>query len=447
VSRLGVAILGAALLAAHPAGAVDGDRYGEVSVTKPNGPARGTVLLFSGPDGWGAAEGLAAAKLADDGALVVGIDSRFYQYRLAEVKEACHVLIGDAEGLSRSIQRDFGTGGYQLPILAGLGMGGTLAASTLAQSRVDTLAGAVSVNPPTDPTPGQPPCSDVSALTVAPHAWGQGPGKLPGFWAVGLGSDAEPALRQRLSDWTAHGTVIDRQDIAAGTTDADALVALVEPHLAPPAALASAADLPLVEMPAASPSGTMAVVVSGDGGWRDIDRQVATELQSAGVSVVGWDSLRYFWHRKGPDDFGRDLAAVLRDYTAKWHPKRIILIGYSFGADVLPFGYNRLPDGLRHKVAMLALLGFAKTADFEIQVTGWLGAAASSRALPTAPEIEPIPGGLVQCFYGEDEDDSACPDLAKRGAEVVKTPGSHHFGGDYAALVQRMLAGLNRRGT
>ena len=404
-------------------------------------------MLFSGQDGWGAAEGLAAAKLAEDGALVVGIDSRFYQYRLAEVKEACHVLIGDAEGLSRSVQRDFGDGGYQLPILAGLGVGGALAAATLAQSRVDTLAGAVSLNLPAEPAPGQPACSDVSALTVAPNALSEGPGKLPGFWTVGLGPDAAPPVRARLTDWASHGTVIDRQDIATGTTDADALVALVEPHLAAPAAIASAADLPLVEMPAASPSGTMAVVVSGDGGWRDIDRQVANELQAAGVSVVGWDSLRYFWHRKSPDDFGRDLAAVLRDYTVKWHPKRVILIGYSFGADVLPFGYARLPDGLRHKVAMIALLGFAKAADFEIQVTGWLGAAASARALPTAPEMEHVPGGLVQCFYGEDEADSACPDLAGRGAEVVKTPGSHHFGGDYAALVQRILAGLNRRGT
>jgi type IV secretory pathway VirJ component len=159
------------------------------------------------------------------------------------------------------------------------------------------------------------------------------------------------------------------------------------------------------------------------------------------------DSLRYFWHRKSPDEFGQDLTAVLQHYIAAWRPKRVILVGYSFGADVLPFGYNRLPDGLRKRVAMLALLGFGAAADFEIRVTGWLGAAASTAALPVKPEMERIPGALVQCFYGEDEDDSACPGLADRGAEVVKTPGAHHFGGDYPLLVQRILAGLGRRGT
>jgi type IV secretory pathway VirJ component len=68
-------------------------------------------------------------------------------------------------------------------------------------------------------------------------------------------------------------------------------------------------------------------------------------------------------------------------------------------------------------------------------------------ALPVQPEMEQIRGALVQCFYGEDETDSACPEQAARGSEVVKTPGSHHFGGDYKLLVQRIMAGLEKRGT
>ncbi len=440
------ALLAALLLAPHMAGAVDGDRFGEVTVTKPAGPMRGMVLLLSGDAGWGAVERDAAARLAQQGALVVGIDSRFYLYRLAEVDEPCHALIGDAEGLSRLIQRDDASGGYRLPILAGVGVGGALAQSILAQARVNTVAGAVSLNPPADQAPGRPACSDVAAMTMTPDAAVRGPGAMHGFWTVGLRPDMAPAVRARLADWTAGGAVIDQQDVAAGTSDADALVALVAAHLQAPAS--SVLDLPLIELPAADPSGTLAVVVSGDGGWRDIDQVVAGALQKAGVSVVGLDSLRYFWHRKSPDEFGGDLTAVLQHYVAAWHPKRVILVGYSFGADVLPFGYNRLPDPLRARVAMLALLGFGTAADFEIRVTGWLGAAASAGALPVMPEMERIPGALVQCFYGEDEAaDSACPGLAGRGAEVVKTPGAHHFGGDYPALTQRILAGLGRRGT
>ena len=439
------ALLAGLLLTPRMAAAVDGDRFGEVSVTKPAGALRGVVLLLSGRDGWGAAERDAAAKLAQDGALVVGIDSRFYLYRLAEVDEPCHALIGDAEGLSRLIQRDDTNGGYRSPILAGVGVGGALAQSILAQARVNTVAGAVSLDPPVDPAVGRPACSDVAAMTMAPDAAAHGPGAMHGFWTVGLRPDAPAAERTRLADWAAAGTVIDQQDTAAGTSDADALVALVAPHLE--ARASSVLDLPLVELPAPDPSGTLAVVVSGDGGWRDIDRTVADDLQAAGVSVVGLDSLRYFWHRKSPDEFGQDLTAVLQHYSDAWHPKRIILIGYSFGADVLPFGYNRLPYALRKRVAMLALLGFAPAADFEIRVTGWLGAAPSGVALPVQPEMERISGPLVQCFYGEDEADSACPEQAVRGSEVVKTPGSHHFGGDYSLLVQRIMAGLVKRGT
>ena len=168
----------ASLLVARPAAAIDGDRFGEVTLSKPNGPPSGTVLLFSGADGWGNAETAAAAKLAQDGAMVVGIDSRYYLYRLSEVKEACHVLIGDTEALSRSVQRDYGAGGYELPILAGLGVGGQIAAAALAQSRMDTLAGAVSVGMPAEAPPGAPSCTNVSTLTVAPDAASRGPGRV-----------------------------------------------------------------------------------------------------------------------------------------------------------------------------------------------------------------------------------------------------------------------------
>ena len=49
--------------------------------------------------------------------------------------------------------------------------------------------------------------------------------------------------------------------------------------------------------------------------------------------MVGWNSLRYFLIRKDPDRAARDLELILRHYLGRWHKKRVILIGYSFGAD------------------------------------------------------------------------------------------------------------------
>ena len=52
---------------------------------------------------------------------------------------------------------------------------------------------------------------------------------------------------------------------------------------------------------------------------------------------------------------------------------------------------------------------------------------------------------MVQCFYGEDEDDSVCPTLDGTGTMVIKTPGSHHFNRDYEALAQQILAAWRKR--
>ena len=51
----------------------------------------------------------------------------------------------------------------------------------------------------------------------------------------------------------------------------------------------------------------------------------------------------------------------------------------------------------------------------------------------------------VQCFYGEDEEGSLCRLPALAGAEVIRTAGGHHFDGDYRALAQRVLDGIEKR--
>jgi type IV secretory pathway VirJ component len=200
-------------------------------------------------------------------------------------------------------------------------------------------------------------------------------------------------------------------------------------------------DLPLVELPVDTAGSVMAVIYSGDGGWRDIDKDIAGYLQSKGVPVVGVDSLRYFWAEKKPDQTAKDLDRILEHYRAAWHRPDVLLIGYSFGADVLPFAYNRLPPAAKAAVRRLVLLGPSLSADFEIHVTGWLGLDSGPEAPPLAPELKRLDPGLVECVYGREEEDSGCtlPELA--GATLVKTEGGHHFDGDYVTLAQDILAG------
>ncbi len=436
----------AGLSAAGTAHAVDGGRFGEVRLVEPHGEVRGFVVLFADRGGWTAADDAAAGALAAGGALVAGIDTDAYLRRLDGVDEKCHWPEGDAEKLSHLLQRQRGYASYLTPILAGRGQGGALAGVALAEAPDATIAGAVSLDPAVSITSRRPLCSSVPAGPAA-DGFTYGPTKtLPGFWTVGLSRAATPAERRQVGALRAAGLPVTVRELAGPADAARALAALTLPHLTtPPPATSTISAVPLTELPVGHPSEVMAVFLSGDGGWRDLDKSIGGQLQQDGLPVVGWDSLRYFWSRKTPDQTAADLAAVLRVYLAKWQATKVVLVGYSFGADVLPFAYDRLPPDLRAKVIQMALLGFGTRADFEISPSGWLGAGPSADALAVLPEIDRVPAPLVQCFYGEGEDDSACPGLASRGVEVIRAAGGHHFNADYAPLADSIISGLRRR--
>jgi type IV secretory pathway VirJ component len=203
--------------------------------------------------------------------------------------------------------------------------------------------------------------------------------------------------------------------------------------------------LPIAELPVQHPSKLMAVLLSGDGGWRDLDKTVAEDIQQQGIPVVGLDTLRYFWSKKTPEQTADVVAALIQTFMAKWHAEKVALIGYSFGADVMPFAYNRLPPNLRAHVILLSLLGLSKSADFEISVRGWLGEPSGADALPVLPEATKIAPSLIQCFYGHDETDTACPALQARGVETFRRNGAHHYDGNYGALADAILAGFKQR--
>ena len=128
--------------------------------------------------------------------------------------------------------------------------------------------------------------------------------------------------------------------------------------------------LPLIELPAEGPGRHMAVIWSGDGGWRDLDKEIGEVLAQNGVSVVGVDSLRYFWSAKTPDAVAADLARLLVYLREREGRSAFLLVGYSFGAGILPFAVNRLPDDLRAAVVQVSLLGLEARAAFEIEVAG-----------------------------------------------------------------------------
>jgi type IV secretory pathway VirJ component len=178
--------------------------------------------------------------------------------------------------------------------------------------------------------------------------------------------------------------------------------------------------------------------MSGDGGWAGIDQAVASALAAEGIPVIGLDSLRYYWTARTPAGVASDTDKMIRYYLAKLRKKRVLLIGYSQGADVLPFAVNRLPAATRQSVGLAAILGMSEHALFEFHVSSWISDSNSGPA--TLPEVDRITGIPVLCIYGADEKDSLCPKLDPQKVAVVKVKGGHHFDGDYASLAKDILA-------
>lgn len=203
--------------------------------------------------------------------------------------------------------------------------------------------------------------------------------------------------------------------------------------------------MPVVEVPAKDPVDTLSLFYSGDGGWRDLDRDVAEQMALHNYPVIGVDTLRYYWQRKSPERSASDLAALMKHYQETRGVKHFALIGYSFGANVLPAIYNRLPAATQDAVSSLILLAPERSVGFEIEVQGWLGKV--NQEAPIGPELSKLPAAKVLCVYGVEEKAETGCTLGELSGQPLELPGGHHYDQDYPALAKRLIDAIQARTT
>lgn len=201
--------------------------------------------------------------------------------------------------------------------------------------------------------------------------------------------------------------------------------------------------LPLIEVPARDSGPTMAVLLSGDGGWASIDRQIAEQLESHGVSVVGLNMKDYLGTERTPAEVSADLARIIRTYRQRWHRDRVIVVGFSRGADIAPFALARFPDSLRAEVKLLALVGLAEEANFKWHWQDVIRDVKRSNDKPVRPELDRLRDVRTICIYGADEKESGCRDTPPE-VKRVERPGGHHMDGDYKAVGQLVFDAIPR---
>ncbi len=198
-------------------------------------------------------------------------------------------------------------------------------------------------------------------------------------------------------------------------------------------------DLPLVEVPSRVQGPTMAVLLTGDGGWRSTDRGIAKTLAAHGVPVAALDTLFYFWKRRTPEGAAADLSRIIAHYIRVWNRERVVVIGYSYGADVLPFMLTRLPKSQLNNVEWVVLLAPGKTVDFEFHLRNWFSNYTPKTAMPVFPELEKLRGMNILCFYGTQDGETICRGLNPAFAKVIALNAGHRLERYYQVIARDIL--------
>lgn len=197
--------------------------------------------------------------------------------------------------------------------------------------------------------------------------------------------------------------------------------------------------------PARPPASGIGVVnVSGDMGLRFLlGASTMRGLTERHISVVGIASPAVFRTRRTRAEVDAFMADAVRTGLARTGARKIVVMGQSYGADIVQTGLANLPADLRARVAAIILVLPGETVFFRADPTGWVyRGMPDSIATTTADTLTWAP---LTCIYGVEEEDSLCPRLRVPGARIVGIPGGHNIRHDEEGLLAHVLDAIARR--
>jgi len=190
-------------------------------------------------------------------------------------------------------------------------------------------------------------------------------------------------------------------------------------------------DLPLLEYSVNGNRNYFVILLTGNGGWRSLVTTLTTYLHKKQVPVVSLNSLKYLWVEKNPQCIARDLERIMGFYSEKWNKSYVVLIGYSMGAEILPFALNNLSEDYLMKIQDVILIAPAQKATFEIAIRDYL--YDSDVGLEILPELKNLKIDTPYCIC-DDKKISLCSLNLENAVEFKVLPGGHHFGYNYETL-------------
>ena len=429
-------------------------RFENVHVYMPKGGVNNVAVYAPDSSGWRAEDMQNATALTNAGVMVIALDTAQFFKAMEEDEDDCEFPDGDVENLSHFLQAYFKLPSYKLPFLMGSGNGAAFAFATLSQAPTETFAGLVTVDFCQELQMKIPICEGDGLKFSAKQANGfytlLNTSKLIAPWHTVTSATPNTCAVQTQQNFKALPAASAQADSAliisaTSTSAASTSNKLVEAYkkkkktaiTSAPNTSQALQDLPLELVPSTKgDSEYMALFLSGDGGWAGLDKEVADAMAAQGIPVVGWDSLRYFWTARTPEGIAADAQRIITYYLQHWNKEKVVILGYSQGANVMPFMLNHLPKQTQKKIDIAVMMGLEEQAAFEFHMTNWV---SESEGTPIAPEIEKLPAIQAVCYYGAEDDESACPKLNPKKVKAVKLEGGHHFDGNYEHLAKLII--------
>ncbi len=183
------------------------------------------------------------------------------------------------------------------------------------------------------------------------------------------------------------------------------------------------------------------IYLTGDGGWNKFSKNLIHEFEKQGYGVVSLNSLKYFRNEKSPESFAQDIELLSKYYLKKWNKTSLIIVGYSFGADVASFLPGYVSVQLREKITKVALLSPSANTDFVIRISDLLGIGYDeSGKFKVQPEIEKSQLPII-CIFGKKESlllKTTLKNLSK--VSIYELPGGHDYDDNSIRLVEIIIS-------
>jgi len=199
-------------------------------------------------------------------------------------------------------------------------------------------------------------------------------------------------------------------------------------------------NIPTIESVAAGKCDYYVIFLTGDFGFMNFDKEIVHYLNVRHVSVVVLNSKNYFRSAKSPAQLGHDFAFLINQYNRKWNQHKVVLMGYSMGAEVIPFAVNRLEEKSRLQLSDIILIAPGQKAIFRLKPTDYLFEEKKGTDIYSELVKMRAQRSYIIC------DDSPYS-IRKKNLDGVCDHdflgGGHHFGHNYALLSKLIGKRLN----